>query len=101
MSPKNEQPTGGFGNVQNSPVRHDNPKFAPPQEESIGGLIALANPSQPELVPMLPDMSAKAPPVQSPPVDDRSSEINQLSDMVKNLLSEQESLKSKLAMQEE
>ena len=38
---------------------------------------------------------------QSPPREDRSQEINQLSDMVKNLLNAQEDLKVKLAAQEE
>lgn len=42
-----------------------------------------------------------AQPTQSPKREDRSEEVHQLSDMVKNLLSEQEALKSRLAMQEE
>ena len=46
MSPKqNNQPMGGLGKVQNSPIKRfdNNPKMEPPQEESIGGLMALAN----------------------------------------------------------
>ena len=61
MSPKNEQPTGGFGNVQNSPAKRldNHPKLDLPQEESIGGLIGNNNASQAELIPQLPDMSTK------------------------------------------
>ena len=51
------------------------------------------------MVPQLPNMATQ--PAQSPKREDRSEEVHQLSDMVKNLLSEQEALKSRLAMQEE
>ena len=40
-------------------------------------------------MPELPDMSSKQPQQKNISSDDRDDEINQLSDMVKNLLSEQ------------
>ena len=52
-------------------------------------------------MPELPDMSSKQPQQQNVNSDVRDNEINQLSDMVKNLLSEQQSLKSRLAEQEQ
>ena len=52
-------------NVQHSPIKRidQNPKMDAPQEESIGGLMAMGqgNGSQENLMPELPDMSTKPP----------------------------------------
>ena len=60
-----------------------------PQEESIAALMASNNRSEESLMPELPDMSTKQS-SQKPQVisEEKEAEINQLSDMVKNLLNE-------------
>ena len=110
---------GGLGKMQHSPIKQNNPmeqayaNQAPP-EESLMGLMGQANQRSPGPAPVKAiheSSDANLPPLpnarqqqknQALPqdTDKRDNEINELSNMVKNLLNEQQELKNKLAQQE-